>query len=263
MKRFWSMACVAAGVVVAGCGVPSYNERMNETLKRLKYEQAINTYLETPVEGKFKDLGVYFRPPKRLVESAPAWTLPPGSFDQAATFIGSPEPAKVAEGAAAPPALPPLKMHVLARQKPRKVATKKGEAAPPPDGATLNRGDFVGDVRVVMASDYGAEAANEKRPQAEPIGEANFKSLKFVAANSGDDIRVYFARDDKTETDVAIIVDVPAKLRTDPIVTKGVDYALRSFAIGAAARNRFNGNAQGAAGPSGPGAKPEGEAPKF
>ena len=110
-----------------------------------------------------------------------------------------------------------------------------------------------------MASDFGAEAANEKRPQAEPIGEANFKSLKFVAA-SGDDIRVYFARDDKTETDVAIIVDVPPKLRTDPIVTKGVDYALRSFAVGAAARTRFNGNAQGAAGP---GAKPEAEGPKF
>ena len=245
MKRVWAMAFVAGAVVVAGCGVPSYNERLRNTLEHKKYEQAIDTYLERPSEGKFKDLGVYFRAPKRLAESSPVWTLPAGLFDQAASFIGSPEPIKQVDETMGP-TLPPLKIHVLVRQKPKKAAAKKGEPAPPVDPLTANRGDFVGEVRQIMASDYGPEANNEKKPAADSFGDASYKSLKFLAAN-GDNIRAYFARDDKTETEVAIIVDVPPALLNNPMVTKGVDYALRSFAVGAQALRLFNGGAPGAA----------------
>lgn len=149
-------------------------------------------------------------------------------------------------------------MHVLIRQKPKKAAAKKGEAAPPPDAATLNRGDFLGDLKNVLSTSYGVDLSG-KTPQADARGQATYKSIKFPAQN-GDDILAYFATDPKSGTDVAIVVECSPALRTNRIVTKGVDLSLKSFALGSAARNKFNGNAPGTAGPA---EKPEGDGKAF
>ena len=130
-------------------------------------------------------------------------------------------------------------MHVLVRQKPKKAAAKKGEAAPPPDAATLNRGDFVGDLKNVLGISYGVDLSG-KTPQADATGPGDLQEHQ-VPAQNGDDILAYFATDPKSGTDVAIIVEVPPALRTNRIVTKGVDNSLKSFALGAPARNKFNG----------------------
>lgn len=257
MKRFWSMVLVSSVAGVAGCGATSYKTRMDATLSRKIDEQGMNDNLEPPAKSRFEEYSVFVRVPKRLGESDLIWTAPPGLFERTASFVGSPEPVKKSDDTAGP-TLPPLKMHVLVRQKPKKAAVKKGEPAPPVDPLTANRGDdFIGDVRNLMAADFGADANGGKKPVEYRVGDVNFKNLNFLAAN-GDNIRAYFARDDKSETEVAIIFDVPPPLLNTPMVTKGVRFALTSFAMGAAARRNFNGGVPDAPGAPAESGKPPG-----
>lgn len=246
MKRLGMMTLVAGAALVAGCGFKSYDDRMTNTLTRKIEEQGMNDNLEPPARSRFEEYSVFVRVPKRLGESDLIWTPAPGLFDRSASFIGSPEAVKKSDDTFAP-TLPPLKMHVLVRQKPKTAVAKKGEPAPPPDPLTANRGDnFVGDVRNLMATAYGAEANGAKKPSEYKAGDTNFKNLTFLAAD-GNTVRAYFARDDKSATEAAIIFDVPPPLVNTPMVTKGVRYALSSFAMGAAGRRSYNGGAPGAA----------------
>ena len=222
---------VSASVgLLGGCGYQDYEDRLKNTLTAMEHKRDLDLYLNPPVQGKFKEYSVYFRPPKPLSEVGPTWTLPAGAFDHAASFQGSPEPAKQKEGEPLPLALPPLKINVLIRTKPK--APKKG-AAPQPQP---NRGDFVADIRQVLGPD-----AAEKGLAPVTKDKNSYKSLVFKDASTGNDVRAYFLESKDKALQVAIVYDIPAALRTLPIVSKGVEFSLESLAMGRPAALLFNG----------------------
>ncbi len=253
MKRLLVVMLSASAMVLGGCGLNDYNSRLDETLRMKKREQELDQNLHKAAQGKFQEYSVYLRVPKPLTEVAPPWTLPPGSFDHAASFQGSPPPPPAKEGAAPLPPPPPLKVHVLVRNKPKKATSKKGEA---PNPAVANRGDFVADVRQLLTA-FGTEGA-EKAAKSEKRGATSYQSIIFKDTNTGNDIRVYFAGTKDSDSQVAMIFDIPKPLLTMPIVTKGVDFTVESFVMGAAARALFNGP-----GPAGPGGKAAAGGPAF
>jgi hypothetical protein len=226
MKRIWVMVATASTLFVVGCGVPSYNKRIDDTVRNLKLEQEINTFLLPQTEGKVKELNVFLRLPKPAAElNPPSFAPPAGIFDFVASYQAQPEglPAKDV-ATPAPPPPPPIKIHVFLRQKPKKAAAKKGEPAP---AAPADRGNFITAVRQTIASEFGPEAANEKSPQpGNP-----FKTLKFAAQN-GDDVRAYFTEANKGEIEAALVFDIPKETRDHNIVKKGVENTIRSFSLG-------------------------------
>lgn len=252
MKRAWVMVLSASGLILGGCGLHDYEERLKATETTMRHKQALDANLVEAVKGKFTEYNVYLRVPKPLTESTPAFTPLPGAFDHVASFQGTPPAPEAKEGAPATPPPGPLKVHVFIRNKPKKATAKKGQPAPADPNAAL-RGDFVADVRQLLAT-YGPEAA-EKSLGAEKKGDTSYKKLVFKDAGTGDDIRVYFAATKDNESQVALIYDIPASLRTLPIVTKGVEYSLESFAIGRQAAELLKGGGErGASGKSeGPG----------
>ncbi len=252
MKRVWVTLATACTLIVVGCGVPSYNKRIETTVEQLSFLQAMNTFLLPEAAGKFKELNVVLRLPKPAAEIGTAFAPPAGLFDHIASYQATPESAPAKEGAAPIAALPPLKIHVFVRQKPKKAKQKKGEAAPA-ETVTATRGSFVSDVTQTIATEIGADAANGKAPQSKRIGNTAFKELIFASVQTGNDVRAYFAEANKGELEAAIIFDIPKVLRTQAIVTKGVDYCLRSFALGGGAKKAADGaagNAKGADGPA-------------
>ena len=233
MKRVWAVMVSASVGLLGGCGLRDYEDRLDKTYVAMEHKRDLDLYLNPPVQGKFKEYSVYFRPPKPLNEVGPAWTLPQGAFDHAASFQGAPAPAAAKEGEPLPLPLPPLKVNVLIRSKPK--APKKG-AAPQ---AQPNRGDFVADVRQVL-SGYGPDAA-EKALASVTKDKNSYKSLVFKDASTGNDVRAYFIESKDKALQVAIVYDIPAALRTLPIVAKGVEFSLESFAMGRPAALLFNG----------------------
>lgn len=249
MKRVWMCLVTLSVVVVAGCGVPAYNERIASTLKRLKYEQAINTYLLPPAEGKFKELNVFLRLPKPAAEIGTGFAPPAGLFDHIASFQAQPESPPAKEGAAPVGALPIMKIHVFVRQKPKKATPKKGEAAPA-ETAAASRGNFISDVRQTIGSEYGSDAANEKSPTNKTFGDTTYKELIFASAQTGNDVRVYFTEANRGELEAALVFDIPKAIRSHSIVSNGVDYTLRSFALGGGAKKAADSGAKGTEGPA-------------
>jgi hypothetical protein len=243
MKRALVMVLSALGLIVGGCGLPVYEERLEATYKRMKHTRALNDNLAGPAEGKFQALNVYFRVPTPLAETAPAFTPLPGAFDHVASFQGSPPAPQAKDGAAAPPPSAPLKVHVFIRNKPKKATPKKGQAEAPDPNAAL-RGDFVADVRQLLTS-YGPGATEKSLVPFKPEGgTTSFQSLIFSDAGTGNDIRVYFAATKDKESQVALVYDIPTTLRTEAIVGKGVQYSLESFALGRDAAQMFNAGAE-------------------
>jgi hypothetical protein len=156
-------------------------------------------------------------------------------FELIATFLDT-RGAAPAQGAEAAPAPAGLRLHVLARVKRKKAAPKKGEAPPP----EVPRGDFVMDVRQVLASELGnPEEALNKGLDSSTQGKNAFKRLIFTAGN-GDYIRAYFLKQDIYE--VALIWDVPPAV--DKATANGVRYCLESFAVGPTALARFQGRSE-------------------
>ena len=241
MNRACAMVVSSMCVLVAGCGLEDYEKRMESTLSTMKYQQKLNSYLQPAAQGKFKELNVYIRPPKPLEEGKLLLTEQTDTYDLTATFIGSPASSPAANtGDPEPPKLPPLQMHVLSRVKAKKATPKKGDAAPAPDPSAVNRGNFVSDVRALLAGVLGPEANPELAPKNDKKQNITFQRLIYQG-QSGDTIQVYFADFNKGETQVAIIFDIPPALLKTPIVTQGIDLSLNAFALGNAARKLFNG----------------------
>ena len=91
MTRVRAMMVAAIALIVSGCGVAMYNSRMDKTLENLKYEAKLNNFLEKPAEGKFKEMNVYVRVPKPMVEDKLGLaSAQPPVIDHGATFTGAP-----------------------------------------------------------------------------------------------------------------------------------------------------------------------------
>lgn len=238
MTRLGAMAATTVALLFAGCGYELYEKRMEDTVGNLKKAQRADTLLEKPAQGKLRELSVFVRIPKPLTETNYGLPEQAGLFDYAATFTGAPSsPApKVGEN---PVVLPPMTLHILARAKPKKATPKKGEAAPPPDPNAAARGDFVADVRQVLAGKYGADAVGDKSPQNNKADRTTFRKMVFNAPD-GSEVRVYFADANKKELETALIFEIPQGLMKNEMVTDAVPLAVDQFAIGPKAPGLFD-----------------------
>ncbi len=256
MKRLLATFLTASLVLVLGCS-KTYEDRLNRTLDRMKYIQRLDQYLQPPPQGKYRDLGIFLRPPKPL-DQAPnlvGLTEIPGFYDLASSFVGvmSQGGDQAKKGQGGPP--PALRLHVLARVKrPKKPAAKKGEPVEPPP--SVNRGDFTTDVRTQLASDYGAgDTAVSGELKTETRRSNSFKRLIFTAPSNGDTIRVYFYKEGDYEA--ALVWDIPPNAPKPPIDT-GIPLCLETFSVGPKALRAFAGgvgaeDAEAAGGPMIPG----------
>lgn len=231
MRRVLALIGSTALVGLFGCGLSSYEIRMQRTLDNLKYRQRLDANLGPAAEAKFKEMSVFVRPPKGLVKSETLMlTDKAGMFDLQATFFGSPS-APVAEGQTAPPPSAPLRLHVLARLK-KKPKPAKGAPPPPP----TNRGKFSDDVRGLLAEDYANQEALSI--PAKPVTKRGnkFQNMVFQAGN-GDTIQVWLAS--QGNFDVALIWQIPQGVEKTTGAAR--ELTLESFAVGNKAQALFAG----------------------
>jgi hypothetical protein len=250
--RILTTLCTAMFLTALGCGQQSYEDRLERTITRLRYEQRLDQFLNPPAEGAFKDMSIYLRSPKPM-QLSPNFGLTeePGRYDLTATFLALPKAASSASDEAGPDPSTAFRLHVLARVKKAKSARKKGEAAPP-EPATP-RGEFITDVRGLLASDTGAGDGVNQDPKSDKKGSNEFKRIVFTAAN-GNNILVYFYKQDIYE--VALVWDVPEALAKGPAALTGRDLCLESFSVGRKAAANFAGpiDDDGSGNPEGSGA---------
>jgi hypothetical protein len=231
MRRTVALLVSATLVVLVGCG-RSYNDRVEATLTRMRYQQRLDQNLAPAQTGSFQELGVYFRPPKALSPAQqPGLSVGEGLFDIQQTFLDLSGGEQVKDQ---PPARP-LRLHVLGRVNRKKPAAKKKDAAPEPQPA-VPRGEFVADVRSVLASDLSSQEALDNPVQTDKKRSNEFKRLIFNASN-GDAVRVYFYK--QAEYDLAFIWDIPPGQEKSPAMTTGAELAMESMAVGPRAVNAF------------------------
>jgi hypothetical protein len=231
MRRVLVLVGSAALVGLLGCGLSSYELRMQRTLDNLKYRQRLDANLGPAADAKFKELSVFVRPPKGLIKSETLMLSDkPGMFDLQATFFGSPS-APVAEGETAPPPSAPLRLHVLVRLKKKPRPTK---GAPPPPAT--NRGKFSDDVRSLLAEDYANQEALSI--PAKPITKRGnkFQNLVFQAGNN-DTIQAWLVS--QGNFDVALVWQIPQGVEKTTGTAR--ELTLESFAVGPKAQALFAG----------------------
>jgi len=219
MRRVLALLGTATLLVIAGCGVKSYETRLENTLDDMKYQDRLNRLLQPPqAKGKWEELSIYLRPPKSLVQSK-AWSLAPtepGKFDLEASFVE-----------------PKQDMHVLARVKRAKSAAKKGSAKP---ADTVDRTNFEGDVLNIL---------NESYKPAEELVITKFKTetrkknpFKFHSVTANDKtIQIYLYKQEPY--DVALVFEYPKSEQKE--LFEKIRLCLESFAVGEKARRIFSG----------------------
>ena len=157
MRRLLVLGLSTVTLFVAGCGVASYESRLEKTLNDRKYQLKLNENLSSAPQEKYKEARIWVRPPKALTK-APTFLLTPapGQWEIEDSYSGAPTPEKVDGNPA--PALPPMRMHILARVKPKDTKKKKGEEPEPPKA---ERGKFIDDVRNLLSSELGPRSGDQ------------------------------------------------------------------------------------------------------
>jgi len=223
MRRVFATLATASLIVIAGCG-RTYDYRIEKTVDNLRYDKRLNENLMPPAEsGKFKENLIFLRPPKNLAQSQTfLMASEAGKFDVEQSFQ---EAGK-------------RSLHVMARVKLPKSASKKATAAP-----ATPRGEFNGDVLAVLNNTY--------KP-AEELVISKFKPVEKKRANSalpGNEFKRYtFPWNDKTVQvylfkkdiyDVALVFEYPTTDHSN-LATK-IDLCLESFAVGDRAKQKLSG----------------------
>jgi len=213
-----------------GCGQQDYEARLTKTIARLRYQQRLDQFLNPPAEGAFKEMNIYLRSPKPM-QLSPNFGLTeePGRYDLTSTFLAIPK-----TEAGEPDAGQALRLHVLARLKKAKKARKKGE--PPAPEPAVARGDFLTDVRTLLAADTGGGEGVNQTPKADKKRSNDFKRIVFNAGN-GNSILAYFYK--QGDYDVALVWEVPPALSKSSLT--GRDLCLESFSAGRKAAANFAG----------------------
>lgn len=232
MKRP-AVVLLGVGLVVLAIGCTRrYETRVTKTIEQMKRQQKLDQYLEAPEEG-LKDIAIYLREPKPLTKAAadPQMTPPEGTFEVASRYLdlsggGKSAPASIIRG------------YVFARVKRgKKPPTKKGEASPP----DIQRGDFIADVRGMLAGKFGSAEFQEGKLDAEKKGSNSFKRsiVRLQAGNDTVDVKSYFFAQDNYE--VALIWEVPNSAKNLPTNVQGIELSLEALAVGNKALARFQG----------------------
>ncbi|WZO97377.1 hypothetical protein EP7_004409 [Isosphaeraceae bacterium EP7] len=232
MRRVSVLLFSASLLVATGCGLKRYEQRMDLSLEKLKYEKRLADNLAPPpTDPRFQELGIYVRPPKglELTKVFQLGDVPPGLYDVEASFI---EPQK-------------QQMHIVARNKQAaKKAVPKGQAAPP----KAARNDFNADVlQGMLGPVYGVteevqltKLKDETKKAPPGVGAGNkFKRLLFQVATGAttSDVQVYIYKQDPY--DVAFVFVFPTG-DANKAASK-IELTLESFAVGERARRIFSG----------------------
>jgi len=221
------MLATVSLLLAVGCG-RSYEERLNLTIERMKYEKELDKNLMPPPtkdEGKFRDT-IFIRPPRNFKHSKEftLTVLEPGKFDLDSSFLDE----KTAnEG-----------LHVLGRIKTIKAPDKK-KAAPAADSGS--RGDFNSDVVAVLNSAYSIELDLTKFKE-ETTKKSGNKFLHRSAESGGKNVQVYLFGKKADQFQVALIFEYP---KDDQVaMTQKIGYCLESFAVGKKAQKAYAGGSE-------------------
>ena len=226
-------------LLAVGCGVPSYEKRLDKTLESMRYQKRLDENLApAPTGGVYDTKLIYIRPPQKEAATK-AFMLgapEPGLFDVEVSFQG---PNKDT-------------LNLLARIKQPKKAAAKG--APPADAAPpATRGDFKSDVLNLIAGVYGvADDVQPGKLKKQGNKDNAYERLFFdtVVENAKTRVEAYFYKQDPY--DACLIFVYPSG---DAKMAAKVTLCLESFAVGPKARRAFSGLEEGEEGDedSGPG----------
>ncbi len=225
MRRILAAMVTGALLVAAGCS-GRYDKRMDLTLEALKYTKRLDDNLQPPAsDGPLKELAIYVRPPKTLVEAKEfgLGAVQAGLFDVERTFY---------EGSK-------TFLHVLARVKTPKKAAAKGA---PPEAAPAARGNFNTDVLGVLKGVFGEDdSLSVEKFKDDPHRSNSYKRAIFATTANGKpaEVQVYLFKNEPY--DVALIfVSDPAEKAA---LASKINLCLESFAVGNKARSKFSGSA--------------------
>jgi hypothetical protein len=217
MRRVLAVLTSTAIFVSLGCGSKSYDRRLNETIRQIKYKKKLDDNLmPASTKGKLEQNVIYLRPPKNLEKMSEfsLLILEPGKFDIAETFVEKDV----------------QKLHVLAWlpkvKDPKKKATGTPEAA---------RGQFKDEVIAILNNVFGVEIDGSKA-KTETKGKNQYKHLTFEA--NGMMVQTYIYGEKGRPPEVALIFEYP---KAENLLSK-IDLCLESFATGPRARLLFSGS---------------------
>ena len=257
MKRVL-MVLVGAGLAISmsiGCA-QSYDLRIEETLKNMKYKRDLEKNTEAPPKASnLASEEIYIRAPKGLQGPAKtfAFVVEPGRFDIADTFIDQNKGAS---------------LHILARSnkpKAKGAATKKGAGPPGPPNApggaeepppTAARGDFTADVLEFLRAAYSTDIDPSKiKPVDVNSHGRKGVSYKGVTLDLGEkQVKIYFHGEKSGPAQVAMIFEGSKDALKS--ISSQIDYSLNSLVLGPKATNFYNGQDEFSAGEEGPTAPP-------
>lgn len=221
MRRVAAMLGSAVILLAGGCGLNSYEARLNQTLERMKYEDRLNKMLmPASTDKEWQEYSIYLRPPKSLAPAKEFFlTAPePGKFEIEKTFLEAQKQS----------------LHVLARLKLAKNAAKKKAAPSPAD--TADRTNFNKDIIDLVTSSYSPpeeliltkfKVTNEKSNE--------YKWTTFEV--NGKNVQIYLYKKDQYE--VALIFEFPKADQSS--LTGKIKLCLESFAVGDKAKRYFSG----------------------
>ena len=208
MRR--SLAVLISGAMLLAFGCSNrYDIRLNKTLEEMKYTKRLNDNLQdAPKDGLLKELNIYVRAPKPLVEAKEfgLGAASAGLFDVEKTFFQGEK----------------TFLHVVARVKLPKKPAAKGAApeAAPPARAPFNE-DLLGLLRGVYGEEEGLAKFKDDPHRTNPF------KRSIVTAN-GKTVEVYTYKLD--------IYDVALIFQYDPAdkgaMASKIALCLESFATG-------------------------------
>jgi hypothetical protein len=220
MRRGLILLLSCSFICALGCG-NRYQARTDRTLEKMRFTKRLNDNLMPPAaEGKLKELYVFVRAPKGMnhAKTFLLTAVPSGQFDAEESFD---------DGKSS--------LHVLARQKTAKKAqAKKGEA--PVEQAA--RGDFSADVRNLLGTFFNdAESLAPEKFKDDSKKTNRFRRAVFKANNKN--VNVYIYKNDPYDVALIFLVD-PAD---QAALASKIDLCLESFAVGAAGKRGYEGEA--------------------
>jgi len=234
MKRLLGILAGACLALSIGCA-QSYDLRVEETIKNLRYRRDLDKNTEAPpAKSNLENAKIYIRAPKGLKGPAQtfAFVVEPGKFDIADTFIDADKQSS---------------LHILARSNaPKPTGTKKAPGPNPAEGAEpapvpAVRGDFTSDVLEFIKSAYSTDFEASQLKVIEPNSHGR-KSVTYKGATldlGNKQVKVYFHGDKNSPAQVALIFEgTKDSLRN---LSSQIDYSLNSLVAGPKATNFYNG----------------------
>ena len=225
MRRAWVVIAFAGLVAAVGCGKENYEKRMNARLEQLKYERRVEKNLmKAPGDKKFQDFKIFIRPPKEEAQ-AKTGAAPGGGGPVRAR--ARPSATRIRPCTSWPGSRCPRSRRPRGPRRPRR---------PRP------RGEFVGDVLGVLATQFNSPDALQTPKFSDEVKKANrFKRLTFTANDK--QVRLYTLKEGTHEVALVFVYDPKAK-DAKVSMDSAIELALETFATGEKATRLYNGGSE-------------------